>query len=115
MIEGAVRYYQEGLEPSPTVKTATAEYFEENDTIQQWLDDSAEIGPDFRVKGDVAYANYRAWAGDQGIRFPLIRAKFTGKLKAKGIACKTGTIKGEVNPVRCYFGIKIVIERSAPF
>jgi len=112
MIEGAMLYYQEGLEPSPAVKAATAEYFEENDAIQQWLDESTEAGPEFRVKADCAYANYRAWAANQGFRFPLTRPKFTSKLKAKGIICKTGSIEGEANSVRCYFGIKVVVEHD---
>jgi putative DNA primase/helicase len=112
MIEGAVLYYREGLEPSPAVKAATAEYFEENDTIQQWLNDSTEAGDDFRVKADLAYANYRAWAAAQGFKHPLSRPKFTSKLKAKGIICKTGTVPGESNSVRCYFGIKVVVEHD---
>lgn len=112
MIDGAVLYYQEGLAPSPAVKAATAEYFEENDTIQQWLNESVEAGADFRTKADLVYANYRAWAAAQGFNYPLTRPKFTSKLKAKGIICKTGTVPGEVNSVRCYFGIKIVVEHD---
>ena len=112
MIDGAVLYYQEGLEPSPAVKTATAEYFEENDAIQQWLDDSIEAGPDFREKADKVYANYRAWAAAQGFNYPLTRPKFTSKLKAKGIACKTASFPGEINSVRCYSGIKIVVDHD---
>jgi P4 family phage/plasmid primase-like protien len=120
MIDGAVLYHQEGLEPSPAVRVATAEYFEENDAIQQWLDESAEVGADYREKADRVYANYRAWATGQGFNFPLTRPKFTAKLKAKGIVCKTASVLGEPNSVRCYMGIKIVVERDftdrfAPF
>lgn len=58
MIEGAVRYYNEGFEPSPAVKAATSEYFEEYDTIQQWLDDCVECGPQFRERAEEIYARY---------------------------------------------------------
>lgn len=112
MIEGAVLYYQEGLEPSPAVKAATAEYFEENDTLQQFLDESVELGPDFREKADWVYANYRGWASKQGFKYPMTRPKFTAKLKAKGIICKTASLPGEDNSVRCYIGIKIVVEHD---
>jgi len=112
MIEGAMLYYQEGLEPSPAVKAATAEYFEENDTIQQWLADSTEAGPEFREKGDKVYANYHAWAIAQGFKYPLARPKFTSKLKTKGIICKPASLPGEPNSVRCYIGIKIVVEHD---
>ena len=112
MIDGAVLYYKEGLTPSPAVKSATAEYFEENDTIQQWLNESTESGEEFRTKGETGYANYRAWAAAQGFNYPLTRPKFTSKLKAKGIVCKTGTVEGETSPVRCYFGFRIVVEHD---
>ncbi|MDA9918453.1 phage/plasmid primase, P4 family [Erythrobacter sp.] len=112
MIDGAALYYKEGLTPSPAVKSATAEYFEENDTIQQWLNESTESGEEFRTKGETGYANYRAWAAAQGFNYPLTRPKLTSKLKAKGIICKTGTVKGETAPVRCYFGIRIVVEHD---
>lgn len=110
--EGAVLYYQEGLEQSPAVKAATAEYFEENDTLQQWLNDSVELGPDFREKADRVYINYRGWASGQGFKFPMTRPKFTAKLKAKGIICKTASLPKEPNSVRCYIGIKIVVDHD---
>lgn len=112
MIDGAVLYYHEGLEPSPAVKAATAEYFEENDTLQQWLDDSVEQGQDFREKADRVYANYQAWANNQGFKYPMTRPKFTAKLKAKSIVCKTASLPREQNSVRCYIGIKIVVEHD---
>lgn len=107
MIDGAVSYYREGFEPSPAVRAATAEYFEENDTIQQWLDDCTISGPDHREKADRVYANYKLWAEDQGFKFPLTRQKFTAKLKLKGIICKPASYPGAVNSVRCYIGIKL--------
>ena len=107
MIEGAVRYYREGFEPSPNVRAATAEYFEENDTIQQYMNDSVVCGPDFREKADRVYSNYLQWAEGQGFKFPLTRPKFTLKLKAKGIACKPASFPGEENSVRCYIGLRL--------
>ena len=113
MIEGAVRYYSEGFEPSPAVKAATAEYFEENDTIQQWLNDSAEVGSDLVEKGDRVYENYRFWAAAQGFSYPLTRNKFSSKLKAKGIPSKPHHLPGELNSVRCYLGIRLRIDTGS--
>ena len=110
MIEGAVRYYRDGFQPSPAVKAATAEYFEENDTIQQWIDDFAQCGPDFRERADRVYENYKNWAEDQGFRYPLTRPKFTAKLKVKGIICKPASYPGATNSVRCYLGLKLSLE-----
>ena len=89
------------------MKAATAEYFEENDTIQQWIDDATEAVPEYKEKADAVYFNYRAWAEAQGFNYPLTRPKFTAKLKVKGIVCKTASLPGEANSVRCYIGIKI--------
>ena len=108
MIEGSVRYCQEGLKPSPLVKVATAEYFEDHDTIQQWRNDSTEDVPDYREKADDVYRDYRDWATGQGFLYPLTRPKFTAKLRAVGIICKTASLPGEGNSVRCYFGLKLI-------
>jgi P4 family phage/plasmid primase-like protien len=107
MIDGAVRYFNEGLEPSPAVKAATVEYFEENDTIQQWLDERAILGVDFVEKGALAYGDYQEWAHQQGFSHPLTRNKFSSKLKAKGILSATHHYVGENNSVRCYLGVKL--------
>lgn len=110
MIDGAVRYHQERLAPSPAVKAATAEYFEENDTVQQWLNDCAQCGPEYREKADRIYEVYKLWAEDQGFKYPLTRPKLTSKLKNKGIVCKPASYPGELNSVRCYIGIRVKLD-----
>ena len=69
MIEGAGRYYREGFEPSPAVRAATAEYFEDNDTMQQFMNDCVVCGPEFREKADTVYSRYQQWAEGQGFRY----------------------------------------------
>lgn len=107
MIEGAVRYYREGLAPSLAVQAANAEYFEANDLIQQWIVECCEVGDEFRVVGGEAYMNYVAWCEAQGIKFPLTRPRFTAKLAAKGFTSGTGHISGRDNSARCYFGLRL--------
>lgn len=113
MIEGAIRYYKEGLQRSPLVEAANAEYFEANDLIQQWLNECCQIGEECRVEGSVAYGNFVDWCTDQGFRHPISRMTFTAKLKSKGIENKTAAIKGRDNSVRCYIGI--VLKIDSPF
>ncbi|MET0370700.1 MAG: phage/plasmid primase, P4 family [Sphingobium sp.] len=108
MIDGAVRYCREGLEPSPLVKAATAEYFEDHDTIQQWRNDRTEDLADHREKADDIYRDYRDWATDQGFLYPLTRPKFTAKLRTVGVICKPASLPGERNSVRCYFGLRLI-------
>ena len=112
MIDGAVQYLNEGLEPSPSVKAATAEYFEENDTIQQWLNENAQMCSEHVEKGDRVYDSYRDWATRQGFSYPFTRNKFSSKLRAKGIVSKPHHYPGENNSVRCYVGIKLTTSEN---
>lgn len=107
MIDGAIRYYRDGLTPSPAVEAANREYFEDNDLIQQWINECCIPGDDCRVEGALAYENFVAWATAQGFRLPLTRPRFSSKLKAKGIAVKTATVPNRPAPVRCYMGIQL--------
>ena len=68
--------------------------------------------PEHKAKADIAYTNYTAWAAKQGFKWPLSRPKFTSKLKTKGIICKPASLPGERSPVRCYIGVKIVVEHD---
>lgn len=114
MIEGAVNYYLDGLVPSPMVEAANGEYFEANDLIQQWMDECCEVGPDYRVEGSAAYADFAQWCTDQGFRFPMTRPRLTAKLKAKGIESKTATLPEHPNSVRCYIGIRLARTANLP-
>lgn len=107
MIEGAVRYYSEGLAPSPAIEAANAAYFEANDLIQQWMNERCDVGEDCRIEGGLAYGDYKIWCENQGLTRPWTRQRFTSKLKAKGIESKTGTFPGHPNSVRGYFGIEL--------
>jgi len=115
MIDGAIRYYAEGLEPSPAIKAATADYFEENDALQQFLDDRTELVREHKERCDRVYEVYQQWAEAQGFRYPLPRPKFTTKLKAKGIISKTAAIAGEKHPVRCYIGVRLTVDDAVSY
>lgn len=106
MIEGAIRYHATGgLQPSPSVVAASAEYMHENDQVQQWLDDCAIVGEGQKWRGADAFQSYRSWAEEAGIRYPLDRTGLTRRLKAKGIQAKTAPAPGYTNSQRCYIGI----------
>ena len=107
MIEGAAIYLREGLTPSPAVRAATAEYFEENDTIAQFLADNTVSAPDHAERGVLVYQAYQDWAKQQGFSYPLTRMKFSSRLKAKGIISKPHHYPDQENSVRCYIGIKL--------
>ncbi|WP_420608008.1 phage/plasmid primase, P4 family [Novosphingopyxis sp.] len=107
MIEGAVRYYREGLKRSPAVLAASAEYFEEQDLIELWIGERCERGDNHKVDAQLAHGDFVEWCTEQAIRHPLTRLRFTGRLGAKGIACRPAHLPGRDNSVRCYHGIRL--------
>lgn len=67
-IEGAQMWLAEGLNPPATVLEATAEYFDEEDPIGQWIKDRVEFDPtssEFISSSDL-YDNWREWCGENG-------------------------------------------------
>jgi P4 family phage/plasmid primase-like protien len=62
MIEGAAKWYQDGLGVPQRVKDATAEYMTGEDAFGQWLDERCEQAPDaWTSRGDL-FASWTRWA-----------------------------------------------------
>lgn len=67
-IEGARMWLAQGLNPPASVLEATAEYFDEEDPIGQWIKDRVEFDPtiDEMVQTNSLYDNWREWCGENG-------------------------------------------------
>jgi putative DNA primase/helicase len=65
MIEGAVRWQQDGLRAPDRVKAATLEYFEEQDAVSRWIDEALEPSEGF-LTNEEAFESWREWAGRNG-------------------------------------------------
>ena len=61
LVEGAVRYYQEGLGDIPAIADATAAYQQRFDTIQGFLKEGVEYGKSFACAGVEIYEAYKAF------------------------------------------------------
>lgn len=83
-IEGAQLWMMEGLNPPPSVLEATAEYFDEEDPMGQWIDDRLEVGgsKDF-VSLAALYDNWREWCGENGEQAKSKKA-FARALRERG-------------------------------
>lgn len=66
LVEGAIKYQREGLEPPESVHTAVSEYRGQMDEVQAFLED--ETVPDSlgRVSAKELYSRYRLWAQNNG-------------------------------------------------
>jgi putative DNA primase/helicase len=62
MIDGCLEWQRFGLSPPAVVLEATKDYFDEQDTIQQWLDDCTEDGGEFAFSRTTElFASWKAW------------------------------------------------------
>ena len=68
MVQGAVRYFQRGLTRTGRVAQAVADYRNESDLMGQWVSEEVETAPGFDCVQGEAYANYRIWCVNQGLR-----------------------------------------------
>jgi putative DNA primase/helicase len=66
MIDGCLAWQREGLNRPSKVIAATAEYFAEQDIIQQWIDERCKISPQGELAGQEAYADFKGWAIERG-------------------------------------------------
>jgi putative DNA primase/helicase len=79
MIDGCLEWQRIGLAPPTAVLDATKEYFDEQDTLQQWLDECTEDGGDraFTRTADL-FASWKRWAEDNNLKPGSAQALATG-------------------------------------
>lgn len=96
MIEGARMWMDEGLNPPEVVIEATAEYFDEEDPIGQWLKervDRTDVTAGF-VSATQLFDNWREWAGENGEYARNVKG-LTRELKGRGFRSqRTATARG---------------------
>jgi len=68
-IDGAVAWKQAGLNPPECVRSATEEYFSEQDTTQRWLDECTEDGGEHAfTRTAELFASWKVWAEARNLR-----------------------------------------------
>lgn len=68
VVEGAVAWHREGLNPPRDVLAATDKYRDESDLLGAFLDEECDIGPDLSVSKALLYERYTSWCRDGGLR-----------------------------------------------
>ena len=61
LLEGYKLYRKEGLEKPDVIKQATADYRENMDIVQQWINECCECKPDYFERANTLYDNFRAF------------------------------------------------------
>jgi putative DNA primase/helicase len=108
MIQGAVRYYRDGLKRSPAVEAATKAYLLGTDHIGQWLEDRAELGPpSFRVNRMRAYQDMCTYLEGNGRRYMPDMQTFIRALEERGVVAKRAVVEAGKNPEHSLIGIRL--------
>lgn len=84
MVEGFARWRRDGLRPPKRIRDASLAYRQESDVLGQWIDECCEVGHGFDVGQRVAYAVFRNWCHEQGLR-QVSKKSFTRSLRERGI------------------------------
>ncbi|HEY7339186.1 MAG TPA: phage/plasmid primase, P4 family [Bryobacteraceae bacterium] len=118
IVEGAVRYYCDGLGDSPDVTAATEDYRQESDRLKEFFEDkcilmSSGDGDSWKqdkcwVPVSDLYGAYTSWADAMGHKYPLSKDSFDERL------VKLGRKRDRVRPdgrrdtkqIRVWLGIR---------
>jgi putative DNA primase/helicase len=85
-IDGCLEWQRIGLSPPKVVTEATAEYFGEQDVIQQWMDErTLKAPPTVLTRSSELYSCWKNWCDEGGIK-PGSNKALSEALKARGFA-----------------------------
>jgi putative DNA primase/helicase len=66
LVQGAIEWYQYGLQEPEIVRVAVAEYRQESDRFQEWLDTEIERHENGWVPIPTLYERYKQWCDNNG-------------------------------------------------
>lgn len=66
MMQGCLRWSEEGLTPPNVVLKRTEEYADEENTLQQWINSECETGDDAEATSAQLYSAYSMWCRERG-------------------------------------------------
>ena len=100
-IEGCLEWQRlGGLGVPEVVRVASENYFEEQDSLQEWLSDCCDVGAAYRELPGELFASWQKWAEKAG--------EFTGTKKALGQKLEqAGFAKARANGVKWRSGLRV--------
>jgi len=61
LVAGCLRWQEDGLQPPPAVRMATAEYREEMDVLAEFIEECCDVAPEHMVQKKALYLAYTDW------------------------------------------------------
>ena len=104
LVEGAVRYYKEGISDIPSIIDATASYKKTSDSIQAFMEYGVEYGKNLSCSASDLYAAYKAFCADQELE-PISNTGFGSALSENGfekVRTAAGVRYKGMNPKEVY-------------
>ncbi|HEV3109267.1 MAG TPA: phage/plasmid primase, P4 family [Candidatus Binataceae bacterium] len=83
IINGAVAWHQEGVNPPDSVIDTTADYFNDADQFQHWIDECCERDPNAKSSTRPLWRSWKAWAGANK-EYIGTETEFIDRLKGHG-------------------------------
>jgi putative DNA primase/helicase len=99
MIEGAQRYYRDGLRLSPAMKREQATYRKESDLLGEFLEEKTVTDPQERVEQGQMYFDWKLWCEANGV-YPGSKKTFTQRMAERGFT------SAKSNGKHLYAGLK---------
>mgnify|MGYP000249800162 FL=1 len=101
MVQGAIKWFKDGMYLSPTVKGDIAEYRSDSDILGQFLDEKCSLtDPEAEVEQKTLYERWNCWCGENG-HYRTTKSTLTRRLKERGIGDRKSGAK------RYYTGISL--------
>jgi putative DNA primase/helicase len=107
LIDGTLAYQEQGLNPPQAVLEATESYFEDEDTLAQWVAECCETGPDIWDTTALLFKSWKDFAAAANF-IPGSNKDFKSKLEAGGYRYHRTGLRG-----RHYEGIQVKPSLSA--
>jgi putative DNA primase/helicase len=84
LVQGAVEWYALGIKPPSEVMAATQGYFDSQDVVQRFIDDSCYTGEGMQADITRLWETFKKWADDGNEPGKLTRTMFKETMEAKG-------------------------------
>ena len=105
IVEGAVRWFADGLAVPGRISAATEEYRQEQDPLKEFFEDVCDFDAEAWVSVANLRAAYTSYCTEAGIRRPLGPRPFNDRLRQRGVA---PDLEGSgTRRIRVWRGIKV--------
>jgi putative DNA primase/helicase len=99
-VEGCLAWQREGLNPPDAVRSATEDYFAQEDAMGRWLDDCCELRPNAWEPTSTLWDSWKRWAAKNN-EFEGTEKAFSQNLESHGLT------RARKNSARIFRGITL--------